>query len=318
MNSELKNAIREQFKDVLSCSIDVGDGWHALVSDMLFDMTNSVKAAGFPRDHLRVTSIKEKYGTLRCYYDAPLNTASLEDIVERYELRSACTCETCGRIGRLRGKEYFKTLCDECVAGSRFDPAELRPENLPEGAHIQIVSLENDQVEVKLKDIASADREFSQRAHRNDIPLAVYDLLNEMLQHPASADPAGEAQKIVIAEYGVFEPGEDAIRAYAARKGLEIHDAVTHWMFRHYWKVPADQRPENPDSDYEKRYLFDPKDIPRDDADLVAVVEEMGEAANTKHCTLAVVEVPYGVKWYIDTETLSFGEQVAEQHRTWR
>lgn len=124
-------------------------------------------------------------------------------------------------------------------------------------------------------------------------------------------------QKIVIAEWGVFQPSEAAIRAYAARKGFSIYDAVWRWMAPRYWTVPLEQRPESPDYEFEKRYLFDADSIKRDDPDLIAVIEELGEACDTKDCTLKIVEIPDGVRWYIDAETRGGGEQVAEQHRTW-
>lgn len=124
-------------------------------------------------------------------------------------------------------------------------------------------------------------------------------------------------QKIVIAEWGVFQPSEACLRAYADRKGFHVYDTKTRWIASRYWTVPPEQRPETPDYEFEKRYLFDPDSIQRHDPDLVAVVEELGEACNTENCTLKVVEIPDDVKWYIDAETRGGGEQVAEQHRTW-
>lgn len=57
-------------------------------------------------------------------------------------------------------------------------------------------------------------------------------------------------------------------------------------------------------------------DIPRDDPDLVAVVEELGDQASGQFAKLAVVEVPDGVEWEIDE--YDGLEHVAEVHRTWR
>ena len=55
--------------------------------------------------------------------------------------------------------------------------------------------------------------------------------------------------------------------------------------------------------------------IPRDDEQLVRVVEELRETANGHAATLKVVSIPDDVQWII-TKT-DGGEQVSEVHRTW-
>jgi hypothetical protein len=53
------------------------------------------------------------------------------------------------------------------------------------------------------------------------------------------------------------------------------------------------------------------RDCPR----LVAVIEELGAAANGEHADLKVVEIPAGVHWEIDE--YDGREHIAERHRTW-
>lgn len=55
--------------------------------------------------------------------------------------------------------------------------------------------------------------------------------------------------------------------------------------------------------------------IPRDDPDLVAVVEELGDAANGQYGKLKIVEIPDNVKWYV--QDLGGCEIIHEEHRTW-
>jgi hypothetical protein len=53
----------------------------------------------------------------------------------------------------------------------------------------------------------------------------------------------------------------------------------------------------------------------RSDADLIAIIEEMGESANSWASELSIVEIPDDVKWHIhDYDGM---EHVAENHRTW-
>ena len=56
-------------------------------------------------------------------------------------------------------------------------------------------------------------------------------------------------------------------------------------------------------------------DIPRDDKDLVKLVQESSEVASGDHASLAVVEIPDGVSWHV--EDYDGQEHIAENHRTW-
>jgi hypothetical protein len=60
--------------------------------------------------------------------------------------------------------------------------------------------------------------------------------------------------------------------------------------------------------------FFD-RDIARNDAALIQVVEELGNAASGSCADLKIVEVPDEVDWYV--EEYDGNEWVAEKHRTW-
>jgi len=92
--------------------------------------------------------------------------------------------------------------------------------------------------------------------------------------------------KVVINQcYGGFSLSKAAIKEYA-------------------------KRTNKLESEFYDRY------IDRDDKDLVAIVEEMGEAANGSCADLNVVEIPDGISWQI--EEYDGYEHVAETHRTWQ
>lgn len=59
----------------------------------------------------------------------------------------------------------------------------------------------------------------------------------------------------------------------------------------------------------------DERDIERDDPRLVQVVEEMGDAANSRYSNLKVIEIPDDVKWHVH-EYDGF-ESLHEDHRSW-
>ena len=93
--------------------------------------------------------------------------------------------------------------------------------------------------------------------------------------------------KVVInACHGGFSLSLEAKQAYLAKKGMT-----------------------QPVSEF-----FD-RDLDRDDPVLVAVVLELGTAADTSVSELRVVEIPDDVEWQI--EEYDGSEWVAEKHRTW-
>ena len=136
--------------------------------------------------------------------------------------------------------------------------------------------------------------------------------------------------KIVInACFGGFGLSEEAMRAYAARKGLTLYPEK-EVLFTRYWTVPPEQRvaqvsdeqwakmSKTERAEHDKMYvsqIIDDIYFSRDDPDLVVIVEELGKQANGLHANLKVVEIPHDAIWEIaDYDGL---EHVAEVHRTW-
>ena len=112
--------------------------------------------------------------------------------------------------------------------------------------------------------------------------------------------------KIVInSDYGGFSLSDEAILEYGKRKGLNlVKDENTNWSISIFYKDSV--APEN--------YFCD-REIPRNDPDLVSVVENLGESANGFAANLKIVEIPEDVDWYVEEN--DGREWVAEKHRTW-
>ena len=63
-----------------------------------------------PVPQVVVTQVKEKFGTLRFYYDG--GDEYIDGLVSLAESMSACTCETCGSPGKTVGGGWLTTLCE--------------------------------------------------------------------------------------------------------------------------------------------------------------------------------------------------------------
>lgn len=113
--------------------------------------------------------------------------------------------------------------------------------------------------------------------------------------------------KIVInACYGGFSLSDEAIQMYSDVKKLNLK-MVPHEEFNmSMWYIDGIQSNETYFSDYQ---------IERNDKELVAIVELLGEKANGQHAELKIVEIPDDVVW--DIHEYDGNEWVAERHRTW-
>lgn len=93
---------------------ECGDGWQNLLQRACARIRTAVAVDG---GSFRATQVKEKFGTLRFYWDGSLSAeadALVEHAIDLAEARSACTCETCGEEGRLYRKGGW--LLTRCAA----------------------------------------------------------------------------------------------------------------------------------------------------------------------------------------------------------
>ena len=141
--------------------------------------------------------------------------------------------------------------------------------------------------------------------------------------------------KVVInSQYGGFNLSKIAIEEYLKLKGEQayFYDINSRGKEVYYKKslkntnsdiffmtFTKDFGPEIKindisEEDY-KKYSFNSKDIKRIDKDLIKVIEELGEKANTKVSTLKIVDIPDDIKWTI--EEYDGNEWIAEEHRIW-
>lgn len=80
----------------------VGKGWSSLIHEV-FDYIEQNK---IPQ---KVIQVKEKFGGLRIYADY---NEELDKKIIEVGKRSFTICEDCGAPGKLRGGNWYRTLCD--------------------------------------------------------------------------------------------------------------------------------------------------------------------------------------------------------------
>lgn len=118
--------------------------------------------------------------------------------------------------------------------------------------------------------------------------------------------------KIVINRcWGGFGLSDAAIEALLNRKGIAWEKTPSKYALGNsdYWAKGFCSEPEH------QLFVCDSTQD-RSDPDLVAVIEQLGEDANTDSSELKVVEIPDGVDWEI--QDYDGMEHIAEKHRTWR
>ena len=137
-------------------------------------------------------------------------------------------------------------------------------------------------------------------------------------------------QRIVAnRRYGGYRLSHEAVLAYAARKRIRLFPyaidfdpekgftvrAVTDMSAERHYRTTYSLNDAGPSALYTDLRVFRPGNIPRDDPDLVAVVERLGTAASGPHSLICIVEIPDGVDWEMGDD--SGYEYVVEKHRVW-
>ncbi len=104
-----------------------GDGWYNIIDKLCACIQNHIDwrqkqrasllennphNVSIPDEIQQVVAvqIKEKFGTLRFYYDG--GDEYIRGLVSMAEVISEITCETCGSPGKLREGGWLRTLCD--------------------------------------------------------------------------------------------------------------------------------------------------------------------------------------------------------------
>lgn len=93
---------------------ECGPGWRWLWEGA----AELMKETGIP-DGFHSTQMKEKFGSIRWYYDANENCEYTQSLVDSVEHLSAYICEECGRPGRVRQGGWLRCLCPEHANGRK-------------------------------------------------------------------------------------------------------------------------------------------------------------------------------------------------------
>lgn len=98
-----------------------GDGWYQILDSLCaniqshIDWQNENFAKGYPHYEKPVpqvvaVQVKEKFGTLRFYYNGGDDV--IDGMVRMAESWSAVACEECGAPGTQNSRGWIKTLCE--------------------------------------------------------------------------------------------------------------------------------------------------------------------------------------------------------------
>jgi len=136
--------------------------------------------------------------------------------------------------------------------------------------------------------------------------------------------------KLVINRcYGGFSLSRQAICEYAALAGFSAHfykaEVVQTRIYKKIspfekeslftYKLKTDLGDVATEEQMNAAEWIDDRGLPRNDVNLIAVVEKLGDAANGACAELRIIEIPDGVEYEIDD--YDGMESVHETHRSW-
>jgi hypothetical protein len=90
--------------------IECSNGWFNIISVLCQNIQSHITWKKGECPQVVVTQVKEKFGTLRFYYDG--GDEYISGLVSMAEAMSEVTCETCGTPGHSRHGGWIKVLCD--------------------------------------------------------------------------------------------------------------------------------------------------------------------------------------------------------------
>ena len=125
MRKELDEALCAKYPDIFKdrygdmretamCWGFPGDGWYNIIDNLCATIKNreyNLKLNKKEYVPVVATQVKEKYGSLRFYYDG--GDDYIDGAVAFAEYMSEMICEKCGKPGKLRGRSWMYTACDE-------------------------------------------------------------------------------------------------------------------------------------------------------------------------------------------------------------
>jgi hypothetical protein len=87
-------------------SFECGPGWAGLLERLFNDLSSIMRPTG---DTIVIKQLKEKFGTLRVYWQRAVDNdtdALIDDAILLAAFRSEVTCQTCGSSGQMRKSSF--------------------------------------------------------------------------------------------------------------------------------------------------------------------------------------------------------------------
>lgn len=109
--------------------IETGDGWEPSIRkaaeklEPLFIIAKETDPKGYEAGYYRTVQLKEKFGTGRWYLSG--GTDEMQDIVSNWENETEHICETCGKLGSLRGRGWYYTACIDHTKKQDLESLEI-------------------------------------------------------------------------------------------------------------------------------------------------------------------------------------------------
>ena len=137
------NRYKPMTETAMCWGFECGDGWYNIIDRLCaniqhhidwshkgkeFDIKwneanpNKQRPVKEPVNQVIAAQVKEKFGTLRFYYDG--GDDYIRGLTSMAESMSAYTCEKCGDAGKIRGMGWLYTACDK-----HTDPDDLDTED---------------------------------------------------------------------------------------------------------------------------------------------------------------------------------------------
>lgn len=108
---------------------DMPKGWKNVFAEKLCEELKEELVKNNLLDDFRITTVKEKYGTLRIYTN--FTTDKISEIIRNYEDLSMLHCPYCGKKTKYVSLGYVLYLCEDCASRFPYQCEKLTIHDIP-------------------------------------------------------------------------------------------------------------------------------------------------------------------------------------------
>jgi hypothetical protein len=105
---------KKPIEDSSRFNFQIDDGWFDLLVELSRELESIAQRQSLSGDDWPdVKFVEAQYASMR--FNLHHHNDEMHKMAYKFEVQSTCTCEKCGKPGKVRDSIWLETLCDACI-----------------------------------------------------------------------------------------------------------------------------------------------------------------------------------------------------------